>query len=164
MQHPSNPDLVRVFTKGAPEIVIDLCDQYIDKDGNVAKLSKSKKEYILNEIVTKTFARKAYRTLLIAYTDMSMREYEALKSEHNDFAAEKDREVLEMSLTVVSILALQDPLRDEIVDSVIKCHKAGITIRMVTGDNLDTAKAIALEAGILKPEEADVEFACMEGK
>jgi magnesium-transporting ATPase (P-type) len=35
---------------------------------------------------------------------------------------------------------------------------------MVTGDNLDTAKAIALNAGILKPEEADLQYACMEGK
>jgi len=37
-----------------------------------------------------------------------------------------------------------DPLRDEIVDSVQKCKSAGINIRMVTGDNLDTAKAIAI--------------------
>jgi P-type Ca2+ transporter type 2B len=44
------------------------------------------------------------------------------------------------------------------------CRKAGINIRMVTGDNLDTAKAIALEAGILSPEEANMEYACMEGK
>lgn len=52
-------------------------------------------------------------------------------------------------------MALQDPLRDEIVDSVKKCHKAGINIRMVTGDNLDTAKAIAIEAGLVGKHEAD---------
>jgi P-type E1-E2 ATPase len=51
---------------------------------------------------------------------------------------------------MIGIYGLQDPLRDEIVGSVKSCHKAGITIRMVTGDNLDTAKAIAINAGILK--------------
>lgn len=86
---------------------------------------------------------------MVAYTDMSIHEYEALKADSNNFTTEKDREVLESGLTVVGIFALQDPLRPEIVDSVKRCHTAGINIRMVTGDNLDTAKAIALEAGIL---------------
>ena len=112
-------------------------------------MGNSKKEQILTQIVTNTFATKAYRTLLIAYTDLTWHEYEQMKADNNDFVAERDREVLESSLTVVGILALQDPLRPEIIDSVNKCHKAGINIRMVTGDNLDTAKAIALEAGIL---------------
>ncbi len=44
------------------------------------------------------------------------------------------------------------------------CHNAGINVRMVTGDNLDTAKAIAIEAGIITKEEADMEYVCMEGK
>lgn len=58
-------------------------------------------------------------------------------------------------MTVIGIYGLQDPLRKEIKDSVIKCHTAGITIRMVTGDNLDTAKAIAVDAGILTEKEAE---------
>jgi magnesium-transporting ATPase (P-type) len=67
-------------------------------------------------------------------------------------------------LTIIGIYALQDPLRDEIVESAKKCKKAGINIRMVTGDNLDTAKAIAIEAGIVSKEEAENEYVCMEGK
>lgn len=67
-------------------------------------------------------------------------------------------------MTLVCIYALMDPLRPEIIDSVMKCHNAGITVRMVTGDNIDTAKAIAIEAGILKKELADEEYACMDGK
>ena len=83
-----------------------------------------------------------------------------MKEQNNNFAHEADREVLEASLTIVAICALRDPLRDEIVESVKRCHKAGINIRMVTGDNIDTAKAIALDAGILNPKDADLEFAC----
>jgi Ca2+ transporting ATPase len=93
-----------------------------------------------------------------------MDQYNALKRENNEFQAERDREVLEAGLTVIGIYALQDPLRDEIKESVIKCHKAGINIRMVTGDNLDTAKAIAIEAGIVSEEEAKLEYVCMEGR
>ena len=81
---------------------------------------------------------------------------------------EADREELEKcGLTVIGIYGMQDPLRPEIKDAVIKCHSAGITIRMVTGDNLDTAKAIAIDAGILTQEEADDTYnrpyAFMEG-
>ena len=65
---------------------------------------------------------------------------------------------------IVGIFALQDPLRDEIVDSVRKCNMAGINVRMVTGDNLDTAKAIAIEAGIVSALEVDLQYVCMEGK
>jgi magnesium-transporting ATPase (P-type) len=66
--------------KGAPEIVLQYCDYYFDKDGKQCDLTKSKKEYITQEIVTNTFAKKAYRTLLIAYTDISMADYEKMKA------------------------------------------------------------------------------------
>ena len=66
-------------------------------------------------MITNTFAKKAYRTRLIAYTDYTVSDYEKLKSQNNDFHAERDREVLEKSLTIIGIFALQDPLRDEIV-------------------------------------------------
>jgi P-type E1-E2 ATPase len=140
---------VKVFCKGAPEIVMEFCDKYFNQDGNPIELTPEAKNRILKDIVTNTFAKKAYRTLLIAYSKITKEEYEKLKNANNDFKTEKDREVLEQNLTIIGIYALQDPLRDEIVESVRKCHRAGINIRMVTGDNLDTAKAIAVEAGIV---------------
>lgn len=101
---------------------------------------------------------------MIASTDLGMSLYLKLKEENNGFKSESDREVLEQDLTIVGIYAMQDPLRGEIVESVLKCKKAGINIRMVTGDNLDTAKAIAIEAGIVTAAEANQQFVCMEGK
>lgn len=101
---------------------------------------------------------------MIAYTDLPLAQYEQIKAANNNFKSENDREVLETDLTIVGIYALQDPLRDEIVDSVRKCKIAGINIRMVTGDNLDTAKAIAIDAGIVSREDADKKYVCMEGK
>ena len=140
---------VRVFLKGAPEIVIDYCTKWIDQHGDPQELTEEKRKHILGNIVTQTFAKKAFRTIMIAYGDISKQDYEDLRAANNNFKSENDREVLEKALTVIGIYALQDPLRDEIVDSVVKCKSAGINIRMVTGDNLDTAKAIAIEAGIV---------------
>ena len=118
----------------------------------------------MKEIISETFAVKAYRTLLVAYREYSMSDYEKLKEQNNGFSSESDREALETDLTLVGIYALQDPLRDEIIPSVEICHRAGVNVRMVTGDNLDTAKAIALEAGLLDPRNANLEYACMDGK
>jgi magnesium-transporting ATPase (P-type) len=87
-----------------------------------------------------------------------------MKDANNGFSGEADREVLEQNLTMIGIYAIQDPLRDEVIPSVRICHRAGINIRMVTGDNIDTAKAIALEAGILKEEHKDRKYAVMDGK
>lgn len=75
---------------------------------------------------------------------------------------------VEHGLTFLGMVGIRDPLRPEIVDSVERCKQAGITVRMLTGDNESTAIAIAKEAGILnkdwqhgKPGE---EYAVMQGK
>jgi magnesium-transporting ATPase (P-type) len=62
---------VLVFSKGAPEIVIDYCSTYFDKSGNIEELNGDSKQRILKEIVTNSFAKKAYRTILIAYSEIS---------------------------------------------------------------------------------------------
>jgi magnesium-transporting ATPase (P-type) len=164
IRHPSNPKLIRAFSKGAPEIVLQYVNKMFDKNGQVVYIDEAKKEEIKKRIVGETFAVKAYRTLLIAYADYTEEEYMRLKAQHNNFEKESDREALEQNLTLIGIYALQDPLRDEVKRSVRTCHKAGINVRMVTGDNIDTAKAIAIEAGILKKEQLSKKYACMDGK
>ena len=164
IRHPQNPRLIRAFCKGAPEIVLQYVNKMFDRNGQVVFIDEAKKEEIRKKIVAETFAVKAYRTLLIAYADYTEEEYQRLKAQHNGFEKEADRESLEKNLTLIGIYALQDPLRDEVVRSVRICHKAGINVRMVTGDNIDTAKAIALEAGILTKDQMNRKYACMDGK
>jgi len=104
------------------------------------------------ERTVKLFASKAYRTILVAYRDMSMQEYDDLQAAHNNFAKAPDREAaFENNLTAYGLFGLQDPLRPEIVASIQQCETSGIRVIMCTGDNIDTARAISLEAGILKP-------------
>jgi len=162
-----NPRLngeISVFCKGAPEMVIELCDSIIDKDGNEDELTDEMKQDILKNVV-KTFAGKSYRTILVAHTNYSNTEWTNIKREANDFSTEEDRETVESGLTLIGIFALQDPLRPGIRDSVELCGKAGVTVRMVTGDNIDTAIAISKEAGII-PESLDGDrcgYTCMTG-
>ncbi|CDW82450.1 calcium-translocating p-type pmca-type family protein [Stylonychia lemnae] len=164
IRHPEDPNLVRVFCKGAPEVVLKLISKQIDKDGSVTQISTLKKDEINAKIVNETFAKRAFRTIMLAYRDYSFQEFDRIKEQNNNFQSEQDREALENELTLVSIFALQDPLRDEIVQSIKICYQAGVNVRMVTGDNLETAKAIALEAGILRQEDQDDEYACLDGK
>jgi len=63
---------VRVFLKGAPEIVLDYCSSWIDQEGNTQQLNDEKRRYIVNDIVTHTFAKRAFRTIMIAYGDLTM--------------------------------------------------------------------------------------------
>jgi Ca2+ transporting ATPase len=119
----------------------------------------------LFERTVKKFADQAYRTLLITYKDMSMSEYENIKSQNNDFAKESDKEVLENGLIAIGIFGLQDPLRDTIVSSIEKCKNAGIQVIMCTGDNIDTAIAISKNAGIVTKEQLQAsKFTAMTGK
>lgn len=64
------------------------------------------------------------------------------------------------------MVGIKDPLRDGIQEAVAQCHSAGVKVRMITGDNLNTAVAIAKEAGILSPNFNHEEGDCvvMTGK
>lgn len=116
------------------------------------------------------FAKNAFRTILVAYRDMTMDEFNELKASNNDFSKPEDRDCLEKELVGVGIFGLQDPLRDEIKDSIKICNKAGITVIMCTGDNIETAKAISKNAGIVTDKEInkgsvkDGNFSCMTGE
>jgi len=61
--------------------------------------------------------------------------------------------MMENDLTLVAIAGIQDPLRPEIPGAIKTCAQAGIIVRMVTGDNLNTAVAIAKNAGILQKDD-----------
>ena len=94
-----------------------------------------------------------------------MEEFEGLKADNDNFTTVENRACLETGLTAIGIFGLQDPLRPTIIDSIKTCRKAGITVLMCTGDNIDTAIAISKNAGIVTEAECqESEFACMTGK
>jgi magnesium-transporting ATPase (P-type) len=130
-------------------------------------MTPEKRTEIIDERVVKKFAAKTYRTLLVSYCDYSEADWENMKASNNNFETAADKEVVEAGLNLVGIFALVDPLRPGIPESVDRCHQSGINVRMVTGDNIDTAIAISKEAHILSQDDlADNEdgYVCMTGE
>ncbi|KAI1816715.1 potassium/sodium efflux P-type ATPase [Poronia punctata] len=128
-----------VFTKGAVERVIGTCQDYYPQDGaDPAKMTDEYREEILENMT--------------ALASMGLRVL-ALASKRFDGKLEKgddiDREAVESNLTFRGLVGLYDPPRAESGPAVRSCHEAGISVHMLTGDHPETAKAIAIEVGIL---------------
>ena len=140
---------MRVHAKGASELVLRDCERIlIPNTGAVEVLTEDDRLRIKEQI--SEMARGALRTLLIAYSDRDGRGHEPF-----------DKEQPDDKLIFVGILAIEDPMRPEVPEAVKRCNKAGITVRMVTGDNKATAVAIAKQAGIYRPKTEDI---AMEGE
>ena len=156
-----NPDEYIVYVKGAPEILLPYCTHIIGVNSRTVPLNGSEE---LNEILKKN-ARTGYRSLLLAYKLINANEFNPA-----DYNTEESYEELEGKLTVIAIVGIEDPLREGVADAVKICQRAGIMVRMVTGDNIDYAKSIALQSGIIKREQLDpndvhyLKYGCMLGK
>ncbi|KAH9755790.1 calcium-transporting ATPase 1 [Citrus sinensis] len=124
----------RVHCKGASEIILAACDKFLNSNGEVVPLNEAAVNH-LNETIEK-FASEALRTLCLAYMEIG-----------NEFSA--DAPIPTEGYTCIGIVGIKDPMRPGVKESVAICRSAGITVRMVTGDNINTAKAIARECGIL---------------
>lgn len=149
LRHPDHDDFVRVFMKGAPEIVVSKCSRTYHIDGKVIPLDDTQANYILNDILIQKFTTAGYRTLAFAYKDMSLEDFQQLKEQYNNFSSEEDRNVLEKDLTFIGLFALHDPIREKVLRSVQYASRGQITTRLVSGDHIETAKAVAVQAGIM---------------
>ena len=134
----------RMHIKGASEYIVEACNQlHIMENDRIVPITPEMRTRI-NEAI-KTMASKALRTLAIGYKDIVGGEDFTTVDALDVQSVEKEGFVL------LAILGIKDMLRSEVKDSVAKCKAAGIKVRMVTGDNKDTATAIALECGIIDP-------------
>ena len=117
------------------------------------------KQHILDNIVL-GYAKKSLRTILTAYSEV---EIDSRINIDLDSWTEDD---MVKDLCMIGITGIKDPLRPEIVGAIQRCKSAGITVRMVTGDNYNTAIAISKECGILPPdyEPRQGSYEAMEGK
>jgi len=129
---PGGPNKYRAFCKGASELVVEMCDKVVNADGKVVNSNEQQKSSITE--VINGFASEALRTLCIAYKD-------------TEGSSERDR-IPEDKYTLIAIVGIKDPVRPGVKEAVKTCLEAGIMVRMVTGDNINTAKAIARECGI----------------
>mmetsp|Transcript_43410 Transcript_43410/g.88814 ORF Transcript_43410/g.88814 Transcript_43410/m.88814 type:complete len:1057 (+) Transcript_43410:288-3458(+) len=124
-----------LYTKGASEIVLGLCTRVRTEQGE-EELTAAVKEKL--ETAIGEFADDGLRTLSVAFREFDTRPEVA------------NEEGLEEGLTLLALCGLEDPVRDEVPEAIRVCKRAGIVVRMVTGDNPRTAAAIARKCGILE--------------
>ncbi|NP_001355050.1 ATPase, Ca++ transporting, plasma membrane 1 L homeolog [Xenopus laevis] len=141
----------RMYSKGASEIILKKCYKLIDLKGE-AKIFRPRDRDDMVKQVIEPMASEGLRTICLAYRDFPVGEYEPDWENENDILT---------GLTCIAVVGIEDPVRPEVPDAIRKCQRAGITVRMVTGDNINTARAIATKCGILNPGE---DFICVEGK
>jgi len=140
-----------LYTKGASEIILEDCTKFVDNDGKIQLISEKIRSEYLSTIGS--FARDALRTLCVAFKPLP-----------SDYNPEKAVSIVEEEpatqssfafdqschdMILLGIFGIQDPVRPEVPVAVATCQKAGIVVRMVTGDNAETARAIAKQCGIL---------------
>lgn len=149
----ANGDSYLLLTKGAPEVLLDLCN-FVQKGENIIPITEEIKTDILKEI--EKLQVKSMRTLGFAYKQISSGAEEAevaltLENETIDISLEEN------NLVFSGFVGIRDPLRPDVVESVKVANHAGVAVKMLTGDNIITAKAIGEELGLLKNNMRAVE-------
>ncbi|MFX1493892.1 MAG: cation-translocating P-type ATPase [Promethearchaeota archaeon] len=129
-----------IFSKGAPEKILEICTQ-IETNSQLKSLSMDNKKEILDNIQSK--AKQGYRTLAVAYKKIEN--------------IEDARESIEKDLTFLSFLAILDPPRSQVRESVEECESGKIKVVMITGDHPNTAQTIASQMRIYKPNDLVIE-------
>ena len=121
------------YVKGAPDVLLGCCDDYVTKTGERRPLTESLRHSILS--VNQQFAQQALRVVALALR--------VLDPEPTSF----EPDLVERRLCFLGLAAMKDPLRPEAKSAVELCRSAGIATVMITGDHKETALAIAREAG-----------------
>ncbi|HET6574760.1 MAG TPA: calcium-translocating P-type ATPase, PMCA-type [Fimbriiglobus sp.] len=134
-------DRLVCLVKGAPEVVLALCTRTIDDAGKVSELSDAAREAIRDQLAAAS--GDAMRTLAFAHAELP-----ADFPDDEQTIADRSHE-LEVGMVFAGFVAIRDPLRPDVREAVDRCREAGIEVKMITGDNAETARAIARDAGLL---------------
>lgn len=136
-----NKAALDVYTKGS-EIVLTICDNTMDATGDLREINEGYKELVARQ--QEEMAKEGLRVLTMAYRQVS-------EADIGKPVAKWDRAEAEQRLTFLGLVGIRDTPRVESEISVRQCHRAGITVHMLTGDHKATALSIAKEVGILEP-------------
>ncbi|KAH0688449.1 hypothetical protein KY290_020083 [Solanum tuberosum] len=146
---------VHMHWKGAAEIILASCTGYLDSNGCLQSI-ETEKDFLKEAI--EDMAAKSLRCVAIAYQTCNVNEVPTDEEQLAQWILPED------DLILLAILGIKDPCRPGVKDAVRQCSESGVKVRMVTGDNIQTARAIALECGILTSNTEVTEFEVIEGK
>lgn len=137
------------LVKGAPEWVIDNSTHYQTADGAVRPWTAETRTAVA--VALKDSASQAMRTLAFGYAVLPV------ETPHDEDELHARRDALESNLVFAGFVAIRDPLREDVKDAVDQCRKAGIEVKMITGDNVETARAIAFDIGLVEQRDAAID-------
>lgn len=140
----------RMLVKGASEILINRSSRIINdatKELADSPLSDNDRATLTSYI--DDYAARSLRTIGLVYRDFDQWPPRGAPTEDDKSTAAFDPIFKDM--VILGIVGIQDPLRAGVTKAVAECQRAGVFVRMVTGDNINTAKAIAEECGIFTP-------------
>ncbi|KAM0347376.1 hypothetical protein ACHAPU_004896 [Fusarium lateritium] len=154
----------RLFVKGASEIVLGECTTVLGDPTHgptTEALSDSNKEELRSVIFS--YATNSLRTIGLAYRDFESWPPVLTLRPEDEANKEIDLTDLVHNLTWMGVVGIQDPVRKGVPEAVKDCGIASVSVKMVTGDNVETARAIALNCGILTETTIDEPNAVMQG-
>jgi len=145
-----------LYVKGAPESILERCTSILLPDGRVEPLTDAGRKAIQENVLD--LARQALRTLALAVrTDLkslNLHDYSGPAHAGHSLLSDPANFVkVETDLTFAGMVGIIDPPRPECKQAIAECRVAGISVIMITGDNKDTAEAIAKNLGILTSDE-----------
>ncbi|KGL97203.1 Plasma membrane calcium-transporting ATPase 2, partial [Charadrius vociferus] len=137
----------RMYSKGASEIVLKKCSRILNAAGEPRIFRPRDRDEMVKKVI-EPMACDGLRTICVAFRDFN-------SSPEPDWDNEND---ILSDLTCICVVGIEDPVRPEVPEAIRKCQRAGITVRMVTGDNINTARAIAIKCGIrIRNEKGEIE-------
>lgn len=140
----------RLFVKGASEMLLTHCDWVVKLVPNdVSVLSLSEQDRTLIKYTIDEYAARSLRTIGLVYRDFHHWPPKSIQTSDNRPSRVDVAEIF-APMTWIGVMGIMDPLRPGVIRAVQDCQNAGVCVRMVTGDNVITAKAIATECGIFK--------------
>ncbi|KAJ7977333.1 Calcium-transporting ATPase [Quillaja saponaria] len=131
---------IHVHWKGAAEMILAMCSTYLESSGKVKPLDDDRSKI---EKIIQGMAASSLRCIAFAHMQIS-------KEIDYDNGEKTSQSIREDGLTFLGIVGLKDPCRSGAKKAVEACKLAGVDVKMITGDNVFTAKAIATECGILE--------------
>lgn len=139
----------RLLVKGASELMLQRCSSIIaDPIRSVSPVSINSDTVDALQNIISTYASRSLRTIGLLYRDFESWPPRGMRRQEDD-PSQINFEDLLRDMTFLGVVGIQDPLRPGVPEAVNDCRRAGVVVRMVTGDNVETARAIAKECGIL---------------
>ncbi|KAI9386806.1 hypothetical protein POPTR_010G081100v4 [Populus trichocarpa] len=144
---------IHVHWKGAAEMILAMCSSYYDASGLMKDMDVGERNTFKQ--IIQVMAANSLRCIAFAHKQLSEEQYEDGKEE---------KRLQEDSFTLLGLVGIKDPIRPGVKKAVDDCQHAGVNIKMITGDNVFTARAIAIECGILEYGAENINGAVVEGE